>query len=133
MKWVTRERVKVDRVACPWLIRRFIDPDATFVFAANPKEHRDAVPFDMFSQEGFSHRGDNCTMETLIKEFGLDDARLQAISQAVHDADLGDEKFGRKEALGLDRVLTGWAQQGISDDELLRRGMEIFEGLYQAL
>jgi len=131
--WVTRPRPGIDRAASAWLIRRFIDPDAVFVFAENPNEYRDAVPFDMFSQEGFSHRGEDCTMETLIKEFGLDDTKVHAISQGVHDADLGDEKFDRKEALGLDRVLTGWAQQGIADDELLRRGIEMFEGLYQVL
>jgi hypothetical protein len=55
------------------------------------------------------------------------------IAQIVHDADLGDEKFGRSEALGLDKVLIGWAQQGVSDDELLRRGIELIEGLYQAV
>jgi hypothetical protein len=131
--WVTRPRPGIDRAASAWLIRRFIDPDAAFVFADDPKHQRQAVPFDMFSEHGFGHRGEDCTFETLVKDFALADPRLKAIAQAVHDADLGDDKYGRAEALGLDRALSGWAQQGLSDDELLRRGMELFEGLYQAL
>jgi hypothetical protein len=131
--WVTRHRPGIDRVSSAWLIRRFIDPDAAFAFANDPNEYPDGVPFDMFSEEGFGHRGEDCTFETLVKEFALSDVRIKAIAQAVHDADLGDDKFGRVEAAGLDRVLAGWAQQGVTDDELLRRGMEWFEGLYQAL
>jgi len=131
--WVTRYRPGIDRVASAWLIRRFIDSQAIFVFAAEPKEQPNAVPFDMFSEEGFGHRGDQCTFETLIKEFAIDDRRLKAIAQAVHDADLDDERYGRVEARGLDRVLAGWAHQGLSDEELLRRGMELFEGLYQGI
>jgi hypothetical protein len=131
--WVTRYRPGIDRVASAWLIRRFIDGQAKFVFAADPKEQRGAVPFDMFSEEGFGHRGDQCTFESLIKEFAIDDARLKAIAQAVHDADLDDDRYGRVEARGLDRVLVGWAHQGLSDDELLRRGMELIEGLYQGI
>jgi hypothetical protein len=87
----------------------------------------------MFNAEGFGHRGEDCTFETLLKAFAIDESRVQAMARAIHDADLGDEKFGRYEALGLDRVLTGWAQQGLSDEELLRRGMELIEGLYQGL
>jgi hypothetical protein len=131
--WVTRHRPGIDRVASAWLIRRFVDPDAVFAFAERPEDQPSAIPFDMFCTEGFGHRGEDCTFETLLKAFAIEDARVVAIAQAVHDADLGDDKYGRAEALGLDRVLTGWAHQGISDDELLRRGMELIEGLYQAL
>jgi hypothetical protein len=131
--WVTRCRPGIDRVASAWLIRRFIDQEAVFVFADNSTDQPSAIPFDMFCAEGFGHRGEDCTFETLLKAFTMDDPRVLTIAKAVHDADLGDEKFGRVEALGLDRVLTGWAQQGISDAELLRRGIELIEGLYQAL
>lgn len=131
--WVTRHRPGIDRAASAWLIRRCIDPDAAFVFADDPKEFPKAVPFDMFSEHGFGHRGEDCTFETLVKDFGIKDSRVAAIAQAVHDADLDDGKFGRLEGFGLDRVLTGWAHQGISDEELLRRGMEAIEGLYQGL
>jgi ChrB, C-terminal domain len=75
----------------------------------------------------------DCTFETLCKEFGLKDPKVRAIAQIIHDADLEDEKFGRLEGLGLDRTLIGWAKQGASDEELLRRGVEIIEGLFHSL
>jgi hypothetical protein len=128
--WITRPRPGIDRVSSAWLIRRFIDGNATFVFGSAPDSVRGAVPFDMFGGDGFSHRGEDCTFETLVKAFSIRDTRVRRIAQAVHDADLGDDKFGRTEALGLDQALAGWATQGISDDELLRRGMELIEGLY---
>lgn len=131
--WTTRPRPGIDRVSSAWLIRRFIDSDARFVFGNESKEHQDAIPFDMFQAEGFGHRGDDCTFETLRKEFGIRDPKVRAIAEIIHDADLEDEKFGCTEGTGLDRVLIGWAQQGVSDDELLRRGMEMIEGLYQSL
>ncbi len=131
--WVTRPRPGIDRVASAWLLRRFIDPQAKFVFAADPKRYPRAVPFDMYSGTGFGHRGDDCTFETLVKEFGVRDRKVTAVARAVHDADLGDEKFGRPEALGLDRALVGWAHAGVPDQELLRRGMELIEGLYSSL
>ena len=86
----------------------------------------------MFHGGGFGHRGGDCTFETLCEEFRIRDARVQTIAQIVHDADLEDEKFGRTEGAGLDRVLMGWAKQDVSDDELLRRGMQLIEGLYSA-
>ncbi len=131
--WVTRHRPGIDRVSSAWLIRRFIDTNADFAFAADPQERPDAIPFDMFQPGGVGHRGTDCTFETLRKEFAIRDPKVQTIAEVIHDADLADEKFGRGEGLGLDRVLIGWAQQGVSDDELLRRGMEMIEGLYQSL
>jgi hypothetical protein len=131
--WVTRPRPGIDRVSSAWLIRRFIDANAQFVFATNPRQHADAIPFDMFQAGGFGHHGDDCTFETLRKEFAIRDPKVEAIAEMIHDADLSDEKFGRTEGVGLDRVLIGWAQQGISDDELLRRGMELIEGLYRSI
>ncbi len=130
--WITRRRPGIDRVSSAWLIRRFIDPNAHFVFADDPRQHPDAVPFDMFQVTGFGHRGDDCTFETLRKEFAIRDPKVGAIAEIIHDADLADDKYGHTEGLGLDRVLIGWAQQGISDEELLRRGMELIEGLYVA-
>jgi hypothetical protein len=132
-QWITRHRPGIDRVSSAWLIRNFIDPKAKFVFGDKAAEQPAAVPFDMFRAEGFGHRGDDCTFETLMKEFGIADPRLVTISRIIHDADLGDEKFGRVEGAGLDRVLIGWAQQGVSDEELLRRGVQMIEGLYQGL
>lgn len=131
--WMTRPRPGIDRVSSAWLIRRFIDPDAQFVFGDEPSKQPEVIPFDMFHAEGFGHRGDNCTFETLQKEFGFRDPKLTVMAQIVHDADLGDEKFSRVEGFGIDRVLIGMAQQGLSDEELLRRGIEMMEGLYQAI
>ncbi len=131
--WMTRHRPGIDRVSSAWLIKTFIDPKAKFIFGSDPAEQPEAIPFDMFHAEGFGHRGNDCTFETLVKEFGITDPKAVAISQMIHDADLGDEKFARTEGMGLDRVLIGWAQQGISDDEILHRGMQLIEGLYHAL
>jgi hypothetical protein len=131
--WVTRPRPGIDRVGSAWLIRRFIDAKARFTFAGDPKASPGAVPFDMFTRDGFGHQGDACTFETLVKEFGITDRRVVKLAQAIHDADLEDEKFGRGEAIGIARVLAGWNEQGLSDDELLRRGIDMIEGIYQAL
>src|SRR5216684_49441 len=130
--WVTRPRPGVDRSASAWLIRRFIDPKARFAFAPEERVPPAAVPFDMF-QGGFGHRGDNCTFETLEKEFRVHNRRVKIISEVIHDADLADDKFGRKEGYGIDEVLKGWARQGIPDQELLDRGMQLIEGLYHSL
>lgn len=129
--WVTRPRPGIDRSASAWLIRGFIDRKAKFAFAADGEAPAGAVPFDMY-QGGFGHRGDDCSFETLRKEFGIRDARVTAIGEMVHDADFGDGKFGRREAYGVDEVLKGWARKGMSDQELLERGMEMIEGLYRA-
>jgi hypothetical protein len=131
--WVTRPRPGIDRVSCAWLISKFIDRNAKFTFDMDPTRHPKAIPFDMFQGAGFGHRGDDCSFETLCKEFGIKDAKVLTIAQIIHDADLEDEKFGRPEGGGLDRVLIGWAQQNISDEELLQRGMQFIEGLYRGL
>jgi hypothetical protein len=132
-RWVTRPRPGVDRCASAWLIRKFIDPKAQFTFAPEHKAPPTAVPFDMFHGEGFSHSGDDCTFETLIKAFHISDKRVVAMGEIVHDSDLCDGKFGRKEGFGIDEVLKGWARQDVSDAELLERGMQLAEGLYQSL
>jgi hypothetical protein len=131
--WITRPRPGIDRVSSAWLIRRFLDPKARFVFGAEPDVHPDAIPFDMFAPEGYGHRGEDCTFETLSKAFSIRDRRVKRIAEIIHDADLGDEKFGRNEGAGLDKVLTGWAKQDLPDDELLQRGMELIDGLYESL
>ncbi|HXM20622.1 MAG TPA: chromate resistance protein ChrB domain-containing protein [Terriglobales bacterium] len=131
--WITRPRPGIDRVSSAWLIRRAIDPKARFVFGDDPSAHPEAIPFDMFVATGFGHRGEDCTFETFCKEFAIREKGIKRVAQIIHDADLGDEKFGRAEGQGLDQVLSGWARQGVGDDELLRRGMELIEGLYHSL
>jgi hypothetical protein len=130
--WVTRKRPGIDRCASAWLIRRFIDARARFTFAAEGKAPERAVPFDMF-QGGFGHRGNDCTFETLTKAFRVTDGRVSAIGQIIHDADLMDEKFGRREGYGIDEILKGWARQGLADSKLLEQGMNMVEGLYHSL
>jgi hypothetical protein len=130
--WMTRPRPGVDRSASAWLIRNFIDPKARFGFAPEGQVPGGGVPFDMF-QCGFGHRGDDCTFETLQKEFRIRDRKVRVISEIIHDADLADGKFGRKEGYGIDEVLKGWARQRISDQQLLDRGMQLIDGLYHSL
>lgn len=131
-KWVTRPRPGVDRVMSAWLIRKFIDPKARFVFASEDQKPTDAVPFDMY-EGGFGHRGEDCTFETLTKAFRITDKRVAVMGEIVHDADLFDEKFGKREGFGVDEVMKGWAQQNLRDAELLERGMQLAEGIYRSL
>jgi hypothetical protein len=131
--WITRPRPGVDRVSSAWLISRFIDFKAKFVFGNNPSAHAKAVPFDMYQSEGFGHEGDRCTFETLCSSFAIADKKVRFIAQAIHDADLEDGKFGRSEGLTINQILQGWAKQDIPDDELLRRGMDLIEGLYNSI
>jgi hypothetical protein len=131
--WVTRPRPGVDRSASAWLIRGFIDPKARFAFAREDQVPGEAVPFDMFHERGFGHRGEDCTFETLQKQFKIRDRKVGVIADIIHDADLADGKFGRKEGYGIDEVLKGWARQGLSDQALLDRGVQLMEGLYHSL
>jgi hypothetical protein len=130
--WVTRPRPGIDRSASAWLIRRFIDKKARFAFAREDSVPRSAIPYDMF-QGGFGHRGEDCTFETLRKNFRIRDPGVSALAEMVHDADLNDGKFGRKEAFGVDAVLKGFAATGMADKDLLDRGMEMIEGLYHSV
>jgi hypothetical protein len=132
-RWVTRPRPGIDRVSSAWLIRNFIDPKAKFLFAKDAAEHPDAVAFDMFGDAGFGHQGEYCTFETLMKSFNLTDRRIEAIAEIVHDADLADGKFGRVEGLAIELVLAGWEIQETPDADLLKRGMELIDGLYRGL
>jgi hypothetical protein len=130
--WLTRPRPEIDRVGSAWLIRRFIDPKARFVFAGDPTQHPEALPFDMAAVE-FSHHGDDCTFETLVKRFALDDPALRQIAEMVHVADIDDGKYARTEAIGIDCVVKGWGRLGFSDDALLEKGGECFDALYEFL
>jgi len=130
--WLTRPRPEIDRVGSAWLVRNFIDPNARFIFGQKIPKKRRVVSFDMLNAD-FSHQGDDCTFETLTKRFGIQDKNLQKIGEMIHDADLDDGKFGRNECIGIDRVLKGWAKEGLADQEILRRGFECFEALHAFL
>ena len=130
--WLTRRRPEIDRVGSAWLISKFIDRKPKFVFASSADAFPNAIPFDMLDAE-FSHHGNCCTFETLIRRFAISDKSLAKIGEMIHDADLDDARFQRVEAVGIDRVLKGWAKQGLSDQEILRRGFECFDALYAFL
>jgi hypothetical protein len=129
--WVTRPRPGVDRMSSAWLVRRFIDPEARFAFAADrgALPPGDPVPFDMFGVE-FSHDGGRCTFETLCYAFGLQDPALSRIAELVHDLDLKDGKFGAADAGTVGALIDGLQLATIDDDALLERGMLLFESLY---
>jgi hypothetical protein len=128
--WLTRPRPGIDRAGSAWLIRKFIDPEAKFIFDMDPEKHPNAIPFDMANVE-FSHHGDQCTFETFVLRFGITDKAVIRIAEMVHDADLEDEKFHRCECVGINCVLTGWAKTSLTDTELLAKGIDCFEGLYR--
>lgn len=130
--WLTRPRPEIDRVGSAWLISKFIDRKPKFVFAPKMDAVTGAIPFDMLDAE-LSHHGNDCTFETLTKRFAISDKAVAKIGEMIHDADLDDARFQRVEAVGIDRVLKGWAKQGLSDKEILRRGFECFEALYTFL
>jgi len=130
--WATRPRPHVDRIASAWLIKRFLDPAAEFVFAPPDDVPAGAIPFDMAGVE-FGHHGDHCTFETLLHRAGLHDRRLAAIAEIVHEADLRDGKFPREEARGLDLVLRGLLAAVKDDHEALAQGLTLFDGLYSTI
>ena len=130
--WVTRPRPHIDRIASAWLIKRFCDPDARFAFADAADAARKGIPFDVLGAD-FGHHGEDCTFETLVRRFGIKDRRVKVIAEIVHEADLHDGKFTRNEATGLDLAINGLVEATPDDDELLARGMGIFEGLYAVL
>jgi hypothetical protein len=130
--WLTRPRPEIDRVGSAWLIRKFLDPKARFIFADKRAPNRGVLTFDMLDGD-FSHDGEDCTFETLMRRFGIQDRVARKIAEMIHDADLGDDKFQRSECIGIDRVLKGWGREGISDQEILRRGFQCFDALYTFL
>jgi hypothetical protein len=130
--WLTRPRPEIDRVGSAWLISKFIDPKAKFVFAPTAQAIPEAIPFDMLDAE-FSHHGNCCTFETLAKRFAISDKAVAKIGEMIHDADLDDAKFQRVECVGIDRVFKGWAKEGLPDEQILRRGFECFDALYSFL
>jgi len=129
--WVTRRGVHVDRIACAWLIRRFLDSKARFKFVA-PRGYRvqpGEIRFDMYDAE-FTHEGDRCTFEVLLDAAGIKDSALRAAAEVVHDIDLKEAKFGRPETAGVRLLLEAVARADRDDDVRLVRGGQIFEDLY---
>jgi hypothetical protein len=128
-RWVTRPRPHIDRIASAWLIKRFIDADAEFVFAPPGEFPKDAIPFDAPGVE-LSHQGEDCTFETLVKRARLRDRRLLRLAEVVHEADLRDGKYPHEEARGLDVAIRALLAASPDDHQVLAQGMTLCEGLY---
>jgi len=130
VRWATRRGVHVDRAACAWLIRRSIDPGAEFVFVDDPAEvPPDATPFDMRGVE-LGHHGGDCTFETILRRYRLDDPVLWDLARIVHEADLDDERYDAPEAPGLDVICRGLSM--VRDDpDVLAITSSLFDGLYE--
>jgi hypothetical protein len=130
MRWATRASAHIDRAACAWLIGRFIDPDAEFVFVSDPAEvPADATPFDMRGVE-LGHHGHDCSFETFLIRYELVDPVLARIGQIVHEADLDDGRYDAPEAPGLDVVLRGLSMTG-DDERTLAVSGPLFDALYE--
>ena len=131
--WVTRRGVKVDRIGSAWLIRRFVDPQARLRFI-DPKSESPAAgerSYDMVGGE-FTHEGDRCTFETLVRRLGLGDRALAAVAEVVHDVDIKDGKFGRPESPGLARLVAGIVSAHEDDEDRLAQGFPMFDALYES-
>jgi hypothetical protein len=128
VKWVTRANCHVDRTACAWLIRRSIDPDATFIFVPEGSElPADAIPFDIPGHQ-FSHHDGASTFEVLIQHHGLELDGLASLGRIVHEADIEDERYDAPEAAGLDAIVRGLGALH-DDDALIRLTEPIYDGL----
>ena len=129
--WVTRKNLFVDRIACGWLIRRFVDRAAAFKFVPGPgyTPGTDEIRFDMFDSE-YTHEGDRCTFEVMIQRFRLQDHSLGPLAEVVHDIDLKEEKFGRRETVGFNALLTGLVAAQPDDDLRMTEGLRLFDNLH---
>lgn len=129
--WITRPHPGVDRMSSAWLIRRFVDTKARFVFGA-PTATPDAIPFDTFEAE-FGHHGAHCTFETFCERFAITDAAVGHIGRIVHDLDLKEATYNETETATVGRLVEGLRRAQPDDDALLRSGIDMFEALYQSL
>ena len=135
MKWVTRERVKVDRVACPWLIKKFVDADAEFLFVPPDKvmetaEREGATPYDVPGVE-LGHHDGKCSFEAIVEKYRIDDRSLALLARIVHGADVSEDLYGEPEAPGLKAIAEGFGMLGLADDhEILDREFPAYDALY---
>jgi hypothetical protein len=130
VRWATRVGIHVDRAACAWLIRRYVDQDAQFVFVGDAVDvPGDATPFDMRGVD-LGHHGGDCTFETILHRYDLTDPVLWRLAEVVHEADLDDERYDAPEARGLDVALRGLSMV-CDDDQVLAISGPLFDGLYE--
>jgi hypothetical protein len=127
--WATRAGIRIDGASSAWLIRKFVDPAATFVFVEDPGDlPEDATPFDLPGVE-YGHHGDDCTFETVLRRHQLDDQVLWRIAAVVHEADVGDDRYDAPEARGVDVVVRGLSTTH-DDDTVLSLTEPVFDGLF---
>jgi hypothetical protein len=138
MKWITRKNIKVDRVACPWLIRRFVDPQAEFLFVSEGEllqvaQAEQAIPFDAPKnpEVKLNHRGDMCSFEAIIADYDLKAPGLKRLALIVRSADVKGQESVADEGLGLRAIAEGFAAMQLSDEERLVRGFPIYDALYE--
>jgi hypothetical protein len=138
VKWATRGDIKVDRVACPWLIRRFIDPEAQFLFAPEDQllataDREQAIPFDAprLAAVQLNHRGVRCSFEAILEDYGLTDAALRRLGLIVRAADVRGQEHVAAEGPGLRALAQGFALLGIPDEERLARQFPVYDALYE--
>ena len=137
MKWITRKDIKVDRVACPWLIKRFIDPQAEFLFVEEKdlveKAHQEgAIPFDAPKIDSIklNHRGSRCTFEAIIEDYAISDPALQRLALIVRAADVKGQENVASEGIGLRSIAQGFAAMGLADEDRLVRQSSVYDALY---
>ena len=137
MKWITRKDVKVDRVACPWLIKRFVDPQAEFLFVAEKDllekaKQEEAIPFDAPKIDAIklNHRGPRCTFEAIIEDYSISDAAIQRLALIVRAADIKGQESVAPEGVGLRSIAQGFAAMGLSDEDRLARQFPVYDALY---
>jgi len=136
MKWITRERVKVDRVACPWLIKKSVDPDAEFLFVPPEQvmelsEREAAIPFDVAGVE-LGHHAGKCSFEAIVDKYEIKDPAIKLLSRIVHGADVSADLYGEPEAAGLKAIAEGFRHLGLKDDhEVLEKQFIVYDALYE--
>ena len=135
MKWITREKVKVDRVACPWLIKKFVDSNAEFLFVPTDcvlgiAQREDAIPFDVEGVELGHHQG-KCSFEAVVEKYNISDPAIHLLAKIVHGADVSHDLYGQSEAVGLKAIAEGFRHLGLKDDhEILEKEFIVYDALY---
>ena len=137
MKWITRKDIKVDRVACPWLIKRFVDPQAEFLFVDEENlvaqaRLQDATPFDAPKIDAIklNHRGPRCTFEAIIEDYSISDVAVRRLALIVRAADIKGQEGVAPEGIGLRSIAQGFAAMGLSDEDRLARQFPVYDALY---
>jgi len=138
MKWITRKNIKVDRVACPWLIQRFVDKDAEFIFVEESELLREADSMKAIAYDApripeikLNHRGERCSFEAIIEDYKISDPALQRLALIVRAADVKGQEHVAPEGIGLRSIAEGFAAMGLSDEERMARQFPVYDALYE--